>query len=49
MRKKQTDFVKKMNKLKALLQPKLLWISKHPKTGEGLTYVRKVHGELRHV
>ena len=42
-----SEFVKRMNALKARLQPKLLWISRHPKSLAGLTYVKKVHGELK--
>lgn len=47
MKKKQTEFVKRMNELKLRLRLKLLWISRHPKSLVGLTYVRKLHGEFK--
>ena len=29
------------------LSKKLIWLSRHPKSLAGLTYVRKLHGELK--
>lgn len=35
-------------KMRLKLSKKLLWLSRHPKSLAGLTYVRKIHGELKH-
>jgi hypothetical protein len=45
-RKNATAFVKNQCEIHNRLQPKLLWISRHPKSLQGLTYVKKLHGEL---
>jgi hypothetical protein len=48
MRKKYiSPFVKRMNEIKSKEVSKLLWLSRPNDKLAGITYVKKLHGELK--
>jgi len=42
-----SPFVKKMRELSAIPTVRLLWLSNPPDKSHGVTYVKKIHGELK--
>jgi hypothetical protein len=47
MKKKYvSDFVKRQKELNSRIVKRLLWLSKPPNKLKGITYIKKIHGEL---